>query len=165
MFLNFDNRRAAWWVSQGRLPIRVQLKGLSEEDMYRILTEPVNNLIRQQVELMKTEKVSVLATFFPRRASQRPSVACGAVFTLLDARACVLERRSRRCGEVVPERNRVASKSWVHCYVQGRDQLIERRESGKLRGKSFLVMAYGLRSCDLSLSMACYAWWMGCLRL
>lgn len=43
---------------QGRLPIRVQLKGLSEEDLYKILTEPKNNLIRQQVELMKTEGVS-----------------------------------------------------------------------------------------------------------
>lgn len=33
----------------GRLPIRVELKGLTEEDMYRILTEPVTNLIAQQV--------------------------------------------------------------------------------------------------------------------
>lgn len=48
--------------SQGRLPIRVQLKGLTEEDMYRILTEPVNNLIRQQVELMKTEQVCKVQT-------------------------------------------------------------------------------------------------------
>ena len=35
---------------QGRLPIRVELKGLTEEDMYRILTEPVSNLIAQQVQ-------------------------------------------------------------------------------------------------------------------
>ena len=34
---------------QGRLPIRVELKGLTEDDMYRILTEPVTNLIEQQV--------------------------------------------------------------------------------------------------------------------
>ena len=34
---------------QGRLPIRVTLKGLTEQDLYRILTEPVNNLIMQQV--------------------------------------------------------------------------------------------------------------------
>jgi hypothetical protein len=33
---------------QGRLPIRVSLKGLTAEDFYRILTEPENNLIRQQ---------------------------------------------------------------------------------------------------------------------
>lgn len=47
-------------VLQGRLPIRVQLKGLTEADLYRILTEPKNNLIRQQVELMKTEGVSLV---------------------------------------------------------------------------------------------------------
>ena len=34
---------------QGRLPIRVNLKGLEEGDLYRILTEPVTNLIKQQV--------------------------------------------------------------------------------------------------------------------
>lgn len=47
---------------QGRLPIRVNLKGLSEEELYRILTEPVNNLIKQQVELMKAEKVELTFT-------------------------------------------------------------------------------------------------------
>jgi ATP-dependent HslUV protease ATP-binding subunit HslU len=31
---------------QGRLPIRVELKGLSEEDLYKILTEPVANVSR-----------------------------------------------------------------------------------------------------------------------
>lgn len=33
---------------QGRLPIRVELKALTEEDMYTILTEPENNLCKQQ---------------------------------------------------------------------------------------------------------------------
>lgn len=33
---------------QGRLPIRVELKGLTKNDFYRILTEPKNNMIRQQ---------------------------------------------------------------------------------------------------------------------
>ena len=31
---------------QGRLPIRVELKPLTEKDMYTILTEPENNLVR-----------------------------------------------------------------------------------------------------------------------
>lgn len=47
---------------QGRLPIRVELNGLSEDDMYRILTEPVTNLIRQQQELMKIEGVDLVVT-------------------------------------------------------------------------------------------------------
>jgi ATP-dependent HslUV protease ATP-binding subunit HslU len=42
---------------QGRLPIRVELQGLTEEDLYKILTEPVANLVRQQIELIATEGV------------------------------------------------------------------------------------------------------------
>jgi ATP-dependent HslUV protease ATP-binding subunit HslU len=44
---------------QGRLPIRVELKDLTEEDFYRILTEPESNLIKQQVALMSTENVKL----------------------------------------------------------------------------------------------------------
>merc|ERR1712151_1227620 len=44
---------------QGRLPIRVELSGLTEEDLYKILTEPVANLIRQQVELIATEGITL----------------------------------------------------------------------------------------------------------
>jgi ATP-dependent HslUV protease ATP-binding subunit HslU len=47
---------------QGRLPIRVELKGLSEDDMYRILTEPESNLIKQQQALLKTEDVDLVFT-------------------------------------------------------------------------------------------------------
>merc|ERR1712185_429665 len=42
---------------QGRLPIRVSLKGLSQDDLYRILTEPITNLVRQQVEMLRSEEV------------------------------------------------------------------------------------------------------------
>ena len=44
---------------QGRLPIRVELRALTEEDFRRILTEPENSLIRQYTELMKTEDVTL----------------------------------------------------------------------------------------------------------
>lgn len=47
---------------QGRMPIRVNLKGLSEDDLFRILTEPVNNLLKQQVELMKAESLELSFT-------------------------------------------------------------------------------------------------------
>ena len=40
---------------QGRLPIRVELRGLTHEDFRRILTEPKACLINQYVALMKTE--------------------------------------------------------------------------------------------------------------
>lgn len=78
---------------QGRLPVRVELKGLTEDDMYKILTEPVANvslvpllfgldsfscckfkvltfspfhlcdnyqMLRQQIELLKTEGVELV---------------------------------------------------------------------------------------------------------
>lgn len=44
---------------QGRFPIRVSLKSLSENDFVRILTEPENALTKQYRELMKTEGVSL----------------------------------------------------------------------------------------------------------
>jgi ATP-dependent HslUV protease ATP-binding subunit HslU len=44
---------------QGRLPIRVELKALTRDDLRRILTEPEANLIRQHQALMKTEGVEL----------------------------------------------------------------------------------------------------------
>mmetsp|Transcript_25758 Transcript_25758/g.43695 ORF Transcript_25758/g.43695 Transcript_25758/m.43695 type:complete len:568 (-) Transcript_25758:700-2403(-) len=44
---------------QGRLPIRVELNGLTEDDLYKILTVPEANLVRQQIELIKTEGVEL----------------------------------------------------------------------------------------------------------
>ena len=42
---------------QGRLPIRVELNALTEDDFKRILREPDNSLIKQYVALLKTENV------------------------------------------------------------------------------------------------------------
>jgi ATP-dependent HslUV protease ATP-binding subunit HslU len=44
---------------QGRLPIRVELKALTRDDMRRILTEPEASLIKQYVALMQTEGVNL----------------------------------------------------------------------------------------------------------
>src|SRR6186997_682166 len=44
---------------QGRLPIRVELRALTRDDFRRILTEPKACLIKQYVELMKTEGVDL----------------------------------------------------------------------------------------------------------
>ncbi|MAY33123.1 MAG: HslU--HslV peptidase ATPase subunit [Rhodovulum sp.] len=47
---------------QGRLPIRVELRGLTEDDFVRILTETDNALTRQYQALMATESVTVTFT-------------------------------------------------------------------------------------------------------
>jgi ATP-dependent HslUV protease ATP-binding subunit HslU len=47
---------------QGRLPIRVEMQSLKEEDFIRILTEPKNALIKQYIALLETEGVKLQFT-------------------------------------------------------------------------------------------------------
>ena len=47
---------------QGRLPIRVELGALNEDDFKRILKEPDNSLIKQYKALLKTENVELVFT-------------------------------------------------------------------------------------------------------
>ncbi|MFM9942299.1 MAG: ATP-dependent protease ATPase subunit HslU [Hyphomicrobiaceae bacterium] len=47
---------------QGRLPIRVELKPLTREDLRRILTEPEASLIKQYIALMGTEGLTLTFT-------------------------------------------------------------------------------------------------------
>ncbi|HKP78941.1 MAG TPA: ATP-dependent protease ATPase subunit HslU [Phenylobacterium sp.] len=47
---------------QGRLPIRVELKALTRQDMRRILVEPEANLVRQHQALLATEGVTLTFT-------------------------------------------------------------------------------------------------------
>jgi ATP-dependent HslUV protease ATP-binding subunit HslU len=47
---------------QGRLPIRVELQSLREEDFVRILTEPKNALIKQYIALLETEGLKLNIT-------------------------------------------------------------------------------------------------------
>jgi ATP-dependent HslUV protease ATP-binding subunit HslU len=44
---------------QGRFPIRVELKSLSEDDFIKILTLPQNALLKQYAALLKTESVEI----------------------------------------------------------------------------------------------------------
>ena len=45
---------------QGRFPIRVQLKPLTQDDLLKILTEPESSLIRQYVALLDAENVTLI---------------------------------------------------------------------------------------------------------
>jgi ATP-dependent HslUV protease ATP-binding subunit HslU len=47
---------------QGRFPIRVELDALSQEDFVRILTEPENALVKQQIALLGAEGVKLRFT-------------------------------------------------------------------------------------------------------
>ncbi|EAE4163935.1 ATP-dependent protease ATPase subunit HslU, partial [Listeria monocytogenes] len=45
---------------QGRFPIRIELDKLTQEDFYKILTEPDNALIKQYKALLKTEGIDLI---------------------------------------------------------------------------------------------------------
>ncbi len=47
---------------QGRFPIRVELKSLTQDDFYLILTQPKNALTKQYVELLRTEGLEIKFT-------------------------------------------------------------------------------------------------------
>jgi ATP-dependent HslUV protease ATP-binding subunit HslU len=58
---------------QGRFPIRVELDSLGKADFIRILTEPQNALIKQQVALLATEDVEL--NFFPDAIEEVADIA------------------------------------------------------------------------------------------
>lgn len=47
---------------QGRFPIQVELKSLTEQDFIRILREPDNAILRQYTELLKVDKINLVFT-------------------------------------------------------------------------------------------------------
>jgi ATP-dependent HslUV protease ATP-binding subunit HslU len=59
---------------QGRFPIRVELEPLTQQDFVRILSEPQNALVRQYVELLKTEGVAL--SFETNAVDAIAEVAC-----------------------------------------------------------------------------------------
>ncbi len=47
---------------QGRFPIRVELRSLTEQDFIRILREPKNALVKQYIALLETEGIKLIFT-------------------------------------------------------------------------------------------------------
>ena len=58
---------------QGRLPIRVELKALTRDDLVRILNEPESSLIKQYIALLSVEGVTL--TFTPDAIKQIADLA------------------------------------------------------------------------------------------
>jgi ATP-dependent HslUV protease ATP-binding subunit HslU len=78
---------------QGRLPIRVELQSLKEEDFVRILTEPKNALIKQYVALLETEglklnitddAVQMIAKFATSVNEQTENIGARRLHTILE---------------------------------------------------------------------------------
>ncbi|HKW57209.1 MAG TPA: ATP-dependent protease ATPase subunit HslU [Candidatus Acidoferrum sp.] len=78
---------------QGRLPIRVELQSLKEEDFIRILTEPKNALIKQYMALLETEglklnitedAVAAIARFATSVNEQTENIGARRLHTILE---------------------------------------------------------------------------------
>ena len=92
---------------QGRLPIRVELRALTEEDFIRILTETDNALTRQYTALMATEGVSVEFTENGIRALARIAAEVNGSVENIGARRLytVIERVFEELSFSAPDRS------------------------------------------------------------
>ena len=91
---------------QGRLPIRVELRALTEGDFVRILTETDNALTRQYTELMKTEDLTVEFTEDGIAALARIAAEVNASVENIGARRLytILERVFEELSFTAPDR-------------------------------------------------------------
>ena len=92
---------------QGRLPIRVELRALTEEDFVRILTETDNALTLQYSALMKTEEVDVSFTEDGIAALARIAAEVNASVENIGARRLytVIERVFEELSFVAPDKS------------------------------------------------------------
>jgi len=92
---------------QGRLPIRVELRALTEEDFIRILTETDNALTRQYTALMATEGVEVSFTETGIRALARIAAEVNGSVENIGARRLytVIERVFEELSFSAPDRS------------------------------------------------------------
>jgi len=92
---------------QGRLPIRVELKALTRDDMRRILTEPEASLIKQYVALMQTEGVTLDITDSAVDALADVAVAVNSTVENIGARRLqtVMERVLDEISFTAPDRS------------------------------------------------------------
>ncbi len=92
---------------QGRLPIRVELRALTEHDFVRILTETDNALTRQYTALMETEEVTVEFTEDGIAALARIAAEVNATVENIGARRLytVMERVFEELSFTAPDRS------------------------------------------------------------
>ncbi|WP_112320847.1 ATP-dependent protease ATPase subunit HslU [Oceanibium sediminis] len=92
---------------QGRLPIRVELRALTEDDFVRILTETDNALTRQYTALMGTENVDVSFTADGIKALARIAAEVNSSIENIGARRLytILERVFEDLSFTAPDRS------------------------------------------------------------
>ena len=107
---------------QGRLPIRVELKPLTRDDMRRVLTEPEASLIKQYIALMATEGVTLEFSEDAIDAVADVAVAVNSSVENIGARRLqtVMERVLDEVSFAAPDRNGETVKidaAYVHKHI------------------------------------------------
>jgi ATP-dependent HslUV protease ATP-binding subunit HslU len=107
---------------QGRLPIRVELKALTRDDMRRILTEPEASLIKQYVALLATEGVTLAFSEDAIDAVADVAVAVNSSVENIGARRLqtLMERVLDEISFSAPDRNGETVKidaAYVHKHI------------------------------------------------
>ena len=107
---------------QGRLPIRVELRALTRDDLRRILTEPEASLIKQYVALLATEGVTLEFSEDAIDAVADVAVAVNSSVENIGARRLqtVMERVLDEISFSAPDRNGETVKidaAYVHKHI------------------------------------------------
>lgn len=109
---------------QGRFPIRVKLKPLTEDDLVRILTEPKSSLIKQYSALISVEKIhlkftkdgiSEIARLAHKVNNEIENIGARRLHTMLEK---ILEEVSFNASEMKDETVVKIDKKYVDKYVE-----------------------------------------------
>lgn len=110
---------------QGRFPIRVQLKSLTEDDFVKILLEPEASLIKQYVALLGVEGIKLeftqdgirsIASFACQINSEIENIGARRLHTMLEK---ILEEISFTACEVKKDSKFVIDSSYVKEHITG----------------------------------------------
>jgi len=107
---------------QGRLPVRVELQPLTENDLYDIMTKTEKNLILQQTEMLKTEDYDLTFTEEAVREVARLAYECNQQVENIGARRLVtiIEKILEQVNMDAPDcetRKTVVTKEFVNEHI------------------------------------------------
>jgi ATP-dependent HslUV protease ATP-binding subunit HslU len=109
---------------QGRFPLRVELAPLTSEDFVKILTQPRNALIKQYVELLRTEEVELefaeeaierIAEIATEVNSRAENIGARRLHTIMEL---LLEEVSFDCSQIKGQRIPI-TRGYVEERLQG----------------------------------------------
>ncbi len=119
---------------QGRLPIRVEMKSLTKEDLVKILIEPESSLIKQYIALLATENYTLkfeqnsiekIAEFATKFNLEMEDIGARRLHTILEKLLEDINFTSVHPGEGKPKKEILIDKKFVNDKLSGFMQNID----------------------------------------